>query len=462
MFWFVRRSLGTRPAFLASLALSLMVGFILCGRIVILDSLLTLFVALAILCGHEAMRPGRSRGAWWLASILASTLGALIKGPIALVLVVPPLAAHAWLTRDPRSGHGARRLTIFHWIGYVAAVVLLSAPTFVLVSWRDPRFAHHFFVDQHLVRFFLNEYHVEPKWYFVPVLLVMCLPWSALLVPAVRFLLQRSPEVRALRSEPMGLYLLWAAWCLFFFTMSKSKLPPYILPAFPALAALIGCYLDRALFSDCAALFGWARQALPRVTAIVLANLWLAAAFVGLYLGLFGPTGATIRALVATGCGLAVFLGWRRLSVTAAWLTCALLGSVVAFEAAHELVPAWAQMRSPIARAGAAVAPARSGEMPVVVFGGEWGSVPFDLGRDDTVRNFTEQSPQELERFLLAYPRYFLVVRHRDELDYFRGCMLHRMGVSRIVDAGEVGMFSVTVEPLPGLPSPSGGLGPGS
>ena len=35
----------------------------------------------------------------------------------------------------------------------------------------------------------------------------------------------------------------WAAFVFFFFSVSKSKLPPYILPIFPALAVLIGAWL---------------------------------------------------------------------------------------------------------------------------------------------------------------------------------------------------------------------------
>jgi len=42
--------------------------------------------------------------------------------------------------------------------------------------------------------------------------------------------------------------MVWSVFIFFFFSISGSKLPSYILPIFPALALLIGSYLDRASY----------------------------------------------------------------------------------------------------------------------------------------------------------------------------------------------------------------------
>src|SRR5262249_44198986 len=46
------------------------------------------------------------------------------------------------------------------------------------------------------------------------------------------------------RCPELGFYLLAGGWCLLFFTLSGSKLPTYVLPAFPPLALALGYYLS--------------------------------------------------------------------------------------------------------------------------------------------------------------------------------------------------------------------------
>src|SRR5207253_4577755 len=136
-FVFARRSLGTRTAFLAALALTLMAGFIQCGRIVILDSLLTFFVAVSLFMALEAVRGERLRRGWWLASAVSCGLGVLTKVPIALVLLVPPLVAHGWLNRLQS------RPSWIQWAIYVGLVGCLAVPCFAVMTAQDPRFAYH-------------------------------------------------------------------------------------------------------------------------------------------------------------------------------------------------------------------------------------------------------------------------------------------------------------------------------
>jgi hypothetical protein len=68
------------------------------------------------------------------------------------------------------------------------------------------------------------------------------MPGTLLAIPFVRFLL--SGREGANRSPELGFLLLGGVWCLFFFTLSGSKLPTYILPAFPPLALALGAYVD--------------------------------------------------------------------------------------------------------------------------------------------------------------------------------------------------------------------------
>src|SRR5437773_7342547 len=95
-----RRSLGERAAFWGALVLSLAPGFVSVGRLLVLDGLLAFCVTLSTLAAFEAVRGQRFRWGWWLLAALACGFGVLTKGPIAIILLVPPLWAYRFLTRQ--------------------------------------------------------------------------------------------------------------------------------------------------------------------------------------------------------------------------------------------------------------------------------------------------------------------------------------------------------------------------
>jgi dolichol-phosphate mannosyltransferase len=437
-----RRLVGALPAFLSALALTVTIGFVQCGRVVILDSLLTLFVTLSLLTAHEAVSGPRLCRPWWVASAVCCALGVLTKGPVALVLLVPPVAAHAWLNRSP-AGPRLRQ-----WAGYVGLVFLLVAPSYVAITVRDPRFAYHFFIDQHLVRFFLREYHVQPAWYYVPVLLVGCLPWSFLLVPLGRWLLTASPEARAARPASLGFLVLWCVWCVAFFSASSSKLPPYVLPAMPAIAILVGSCLAHLLFaSPAAGPLAGARTTVPRTAGIVLAAGWAVVSIGAWRMGLMGTAPALCQAGVCAVV-LAGLAGWgARLSGRAAWLLCGGLACLLTVGVAHQVIPAWASRRSPMMRYPEICHLARQGQTPVACYEGEWGSVPFYLGRTDGVISLSGLSGDEVLRFLVRQPQLLLVVRHKADLQRFGRELKPFVQVTRALQADEIGVGILEAAP---------------
>jgi dolichol-phosphate mannosyltransferase len=73
--------------------LLLSLGFVLSGRFVIMDGLLTLFTTVCFLAMFLAVHGPRVRPGWWLVAAVACGLGVLTKGPLAIVLTVPPFVA---------------------------------------------------------------------------------------------------------------------------------------------------------------------------------------------------------------------------------------------------------------------------------------------------------------------------------------------------------------------------------
>ena len=89
-------------------------------------------------------------------------------------------------------------------------------------------------------------------------LLLGLLPATLLLVPFLRFLMSGEASLVSRRSPELSFVLLAGGWCLLFFSLSGSKLPTYIMPAFPPLCLALGYYLAGS---------GWMATRWPRAVA---------------------------------------------------------------------------------------------------------------------------------------------------------------------------------------------------
>jgi 4-amino-4-deoxy-L-arabinose transferase-like glycosyltransferase len=132
-------------------------------------------------------------------------------------------------------------------------------PWFIAVQRQNPTFFREFFLQHNLERFATGRYqHQQPVWYYLAVVLLAMMPWT---VVALRALIdgiltsasewrQRYSKCRKPCSTRPGdafpeFLVLWALIPIFFFSLSQSKLPGYILPSLPPIAILTGDYLFR-------------------------------------------------------------------------------------------------------------------------------------------------------------------------------------------------------------------------
>ncbi len=163
-------------------------------------------------------------------------LATLAKGPAAIVLSGGGVLLWAVITRRWRDA-----FRCFHPIAIVS-FCLTALPWYILCSRRNPDFFRIFIIEHNFKRYLTPEFqHIQPFWFYVPVLLVAFAPWTLALIWSALFgALRARPKRRP--SDTTLLALCWAIFCLVFFTISKSKLPGYILPAVPA----IGLLLSRA------------------------------------------------------------------------------------------------------------------------------------------------------------------------------------------------------------------------
>jgi 4-amino-4-deoxy-L-arabinose transferase-like glycosyltransferase len=232
------RVFGPRTGFYAALVLGSSFFWIASGQIDSLDMSLSAMMTVA-LCGLLlAQRDGASPASRRRAMLVCwagMALAVLAKGLIGVVLPGAVLVLYTLITRD------WKLWTRLHMGSGLLLFAAICVPWFVLVARANPEQPHFFFIHEHFERFLLKEHHREAPWYtFFVLTAVGILPWLGVLPAALRHGWQRGPE----QFRPRLMALLWFAFILLFFTKSNSKLPGYILPVFPALALLIGSYLE--------------------------------------------------------------------------------------------------------------------------------------------------------------------------------------------------------------------------
>jgi 4-amino-4-deoxy-L-arabinose transferase-like glycosyltransferase len=375
--WIGTRVYGARAGALAALVQGGSLLYLALARMSTLDMGLTIALELALaglllLVSEQGASRERS-GAWLLA--LGTALAFLSKGLVGILIPGVVATLYLLLRRDWSLLLRARPW----WV--LLALGVIGAPWVLLVSQRNPEFARFFFIHEHFERF-LTRVHAryEPDWFFIPVLLLGFLPWTALL-PALC--------VRAWRGCRSGegatwLLTLWVLFTFLFFSLSQSKLIPYILPVFPALALLAGRTLADLPAVRLRRVLGIAAAVWLLLGLAVLA-LWRSGSW-AVRLQLEASPAAPLMAagfmLAALACGWAAHLALRRGSL-AAVITAALgsMALVGVLPVAADQLP----RQRELARLIAAIRPELTAAVPFYCVDDYEQSIPFYLKRTCTL-----------------------------------------------------------------------------
>lgn len=283
--------------FWSALASVTTIGIVVFSRAASFDIILTMTTswALAFYILGELTESAKLRR-WFLAGFYAFIgLSLLAKGLIGIVI---PIGVggfyHLFLRRFPE------RETLLSLFWGIPLALLVAATWYAPVIWRHGwPFIDQFFIQHHFARYVSNKYHHwRPVYYYLLVIPLLALPWTAFLVEGLwqSTSLLRSTRVReAGRPDyrPSRLLIFALAWFLFplvFFSFANSKLPGYILPILPAAALLVGERLWRLtsapgkrnwairttaalclLFSLGALVYAWRTENLPGLLALLFA-----------------------------------------------------------------------------------------------------------------------------------------------------------------------------------------------
>ncbi len=161
------------------------------------------------------------------------------SGISSLTLRVRIASLYYFLVRFCQTTWAMRPLTL------ALVVAAIALPWYVLVGIRtDGEWLRMFFGNENLERFRNPmEGHRGPIVYYIPAVLAGFFPWSIFL-PLAAFTAVR----KCWQSDNRASYLLltiWAGLWIGLFSLAATKLPSYVLPAYPALAIVTAELVDR-------------------------------------------------------------------------------------------------------------------------------------------------------------------------------------------------------------------------
>lgn len=286
------------------------------GRVAVTDMLVTLLVTGALAMAWRIL----DQGATWphlLAFWSLMGLNFLNKGPVGPFLVALVLLPYIVLTRSD-------------WRAFapVPGIVLAAAigmPWYLWAVSHNPGLLGYFLKFQTVDRVLTTVHERSgPPWFYLPVILGGFLPWTVWLPGTLRDAWRKAREGQRTAPNPDLFLLLWFIPPTIFFSLIGSKLPPYVLPLFPAIALLMVRHLEGRRLGAPLAMFALAAVAcagqvtmevaqrlLVFSTQLRAAAVWLV---VGLSAGMLASRKKREAALVASM--LVTMLGLFTIAVT--------------------------------------------------------------------------------------------------------------------------------------------------
>ena len=233
--WFIwllliRVGYGQRTALVAAVIYLSFVEVLVVGTLSILDNPFTLFLTGGMVLFYlAAMAPEatRQQRLYLATSGVLFGLSFLSKGFLAFVLPGLVLLPYCLLQK--------RYMLLWRcwWIAIFAILTVL--PWAIIIHLREPDYWRYFIVEEHIRRFLATDaQHASPAYYYLTLLPLAAFPWLGFLPAAIAGI-----RLDKRHADVFRYLLLWFGMPFLFFSISKGKLPTYILPCLIPAAALI-------------------------------------------------------------------------------------------------------------------------------------------------------------------------------------------------------------------------------
>ena len=228
VYFFAKKILNERAAIFSGFVLVTSIEFFYLSKAAVTDITLTLFLTLSLLCFV--------RKKYYLFYLFAG-LATLTKGPIGLFFPVVIAFLYLLFTRQLSE---IKRMKIMS--GSLIFAVVALPWYIVMYNIHGSDFINTFLGFHNITRFTSPEHPSGVLWYYyVPVLLIGFFPWCTCILQAMYRIFLGHCE----KFKEMFFFSIWAIVVFVFFSISQTKLVSYILPMFPALAIIIGWYIDQ-------------------------------------------------------------------------------------------------------------------------------------------------------------------------------------------------------------------------
>lgn len=240
-----RRLFGRNAGFWAAVVQGTSVLYLALAHLLNIDMGVSVLMSATLLCFILAMceERGKRRMLLFLGMYASAALATLSKGLIGFLL--PGAVMFLWLLLLREW----RWLRPFYLFGGLVLFLAIAVPWHVLIARANPGWAHFYFIHEHFERF-TDKGHgrYQPDWYFIPILILGLFPWTGFVWSSFRNGLRGGWSYRDVNARAWFLAI-WAGFIFVFFSLSKSKLPNYILPVFPPIALSIGLWFSEILKS---------------------------------------------------------------------------------------------------------------------------------------------------------------------------------------------------------------------
>lgn len=413
------RIVGFRAAWFGAAMVLISGGFGLMSRFVTMDMALTLCTTLTGLAILSGLQRGTGGWGWWILAGVGAGLGLLAKGPVVVVLTVPPLLLHCWLD-------GASiRPWLVRGLAMIFPATLIAGPWFLATAYTQPGFLECFFWRHNLVRFTEAFNHQQPVWFYLPVMLLALYPASFVLTGLFGLAAAGPKARRELLAGAESALLVWSGWIVLFFSLSESKLPTYILPAIPPLGLLLGRIIDLSMAGPSLVPnrlgLGFAARHMALSSAILLTGITIWQ-FLPVSIPSGGiSVGAASLALLAIVAAAGLAIRGTRIPALPAWTTAVVVAIVFHAAALGSLVPAIARYRS-LSGSVAELVRQTPSEDTVLFFGERPHAVSLlmpeqavhwiPLEEPDLAGDFLEQHPDTI---LVTHPHNLTAIRENSE-----------------------------------------------
>jgi len=258
-YWFAEKFIGRRAAIVSSLVLCSAPLFVGTAREAITDMPLSLFCAVSMFCFFASVKL-RRESMLWLAYLFTG-LAVMTKGPVGLILPLAILAVYHILRQDWKEA-----LAHYQPLKGLTIVGLIALPWFVTEIYiTKGAYFNDFIMRENFQRFTsVVDSHKGGWWYHIAAMMGGFFPWSVyipqallggVLLGRIKNFWSNSGPFSILHAfkgltlqEDLGLFCVcWTVVTVAFFSASVSKLLPYTLPAFPAVALLLALEFERCI-----------------------------------------------------------------------------------------------------------------------------------------------------------------------------------------------------------------------